>query len=175
MAVCGICLFATAGATKPDSIPEFSEIYVLDGENTSFAYGRITAPNKIAIGLTDEGVFELRGDTAIWFVPSHSTSGQQVCKITNDMLFGNTVFLMGDFNNAASIPDTIGMYDNNLSIIKYKTGATAAIIKSLLNSECSIESTVGVKYLYLKEINAFDKKLIAFFLLHHYLPRKFQK
>jgi hypothetical protein len=153
----------------------YSQTYILDGKNTSFAYGRISDTNTIALGLSNEGVFELRGDTTIWFIPSNSATGQQVCKIVNDMFTGATLFLMGDYNTSELIRDTIGIYDNGLSSIKYKTGLTAAIIKPLSGSECSIESPGGNKYLYIKDINAFDKKLIAFFVLHHYLAGKLQK
>jgi hypothetical protein len=170
IAVYGIFLFLTSGATKPDSIPENAKVYVLDGENTSFAYGRQIAPNKIAIGLTDEGVYELRGDTAIWLVEHPGRPDEQICSIASDMLTGNKLFLMGIFEeHERIIHDTAGMIeisDPDLSLIFDKAGESTAIIKP----NGKIESVSGIPYLYTN--GTIDRKLSAFFLLYHYLPRK---
>jgi hypothetical protein len=167
--VCGICLFATAGATKTDSIPENAKVYVLDGENTSFAWGRIIAPNKIAIGLTDEGVYELRGDTAIWLVEHPGRPDVQICSIGKDRFTGNILFLSGMLNGPVRIiHDTICMGNMDLSVIFDKSGKSTATIKP----NGKIESMSGIPYLYTN--GTIDRKLSAFFLLYHYLPRKKQ-
>jgi hypothetical protein len=48
-------LLRRAGRNRRTATKDTPAIYVLDGEQRSFAYDRTTAVNKITIGLTDEG------------------------------------------------------------------------------------------------------------------------
>jgi hypothetical protein len=161
---------APSSKTLPDSIPESSRIYVLDGENTAFAWGRQIAPDKIAIGLTDEGVFELRGDTAIWLVEHPGRPDEQICSIGADILSENKLFLFGIFNeHERMIHDTIGMIDPDSFLIFDKAGEPTATIKSD-DKNGTIDSMNGITYLHVKATT--NRKLAAFFLLYHYLPQK---
>jgi hypothetical protein len=75
-------------------------IYLFDGEHTSFAYGRVIASGKIAPGLTGEGIYELRGDTAIYLVSHPERQDEPVCKIIDDFMTGNNTkqnFYTGEY------------------------------------------------------------------------------
>jgi hypothetical protein len=64
------------------------------------------------------------------------------------------------------IHDTLCMINMDLSVIFDKAGKSTATIKP----DGKIESMNGIPYLYIND--AIDRKLSAFFLVYHYLPRK---
>jgi hypothetical protein len=154
---------------EPDSIevtpPEVQ--YVLDGQNTSFAWGRQLAPTKIAVGLTDEGVYELRGDSAIWFVDYPDREDMPLCNIATDPVSGNIFFLLDRPQGPVRIIyDTLGITNHDGSLLMDKTGKPMA----KLNANEHLESMTGIPYLLTAP--TLDRKLLAFFLWYHYLPRK---
>jgi hypothetical protein len=139
-------------------------IYVLDGERTSFAYGRVTAFNKIAIGLTDEGVYVLRGDTAVWLVNHPARQDELVCRINNDFMTGNKLFVMVMPDARMTPVDTVCAFNPAAYMIFDKAGNVAGTIKS----DGTLVSPQGKTLLL--NLQSVDKLLAAFFFAYHYTP-----
>jgi hypothetical protein len=157
-----------AQSESKDVLPPNEDIYVLDGKNHSFAWGRHIAPDKIAIGLSDEGVFEIRNDNAIWLTAFPESEDRQIADIINDGETGNLIF-------AYHFPDmerelsrvVIGSYDPSSQKISDKDGKLLATI----TQDGNIVSPQRETYLYVNVKNS-DKRLCAFFFISHYLPLK---
>jgi hypothetical protein len=141
-----------------------SVIYVLDGERTSFAYGRVTAPNKIAIGLTDEGVYELYGDTAVWLVNHPDREDEPVCGIINDFMTGNKLFVLITPGTDPIVIDTVCTYKPGINAILDKAGNHTGTIKH----EGTIVSPQGKTLLL--NLQSVDELLAVFFFAYHYTP-----
>jgi hypothetical protein len=162
-----LCFALTCRAQQENGNPDNQDtpaIYVLDGEQTSFAYGRTTTVNKIAIGLTDEGVYELRGDTAVWLVNHPARQDELVCRITNDFMTGNKLFVMVMPDARLTLVDTVCVYNPAAYTIFDKAGNVAGTIKT----DGTLVSPQGKTLLL--NLQSVDKLLAAFFFAYHYTP-----
>jgi hypothetical protein len=138
--------------------------YLLDGERTSFAYGRAIAPNKIAIGLTVEGVYELRGDSAVWLVNHPQRQDECVCIITDDVATGNKLFVMTSPDRRQTPVDTICAYNLAANIVFDKAGKEIGTIQY----DGRLVSPKGKDLLL--NLQTVDKLMAAFFVAYHYTP-----
>jgi hypothetical protein len=158
---------ALAQSQPEDVLPKNEDIYVLDGKNHSFAWGRHIAPDKIAIGLSDEGVYEIRGN-AIWLVEYPGVEDRQTVDIINDENTGNLLFAY--YFPSSGLDEQlprriIGGYDPLQQVIFDKEENPLANI----TSEGKIVSPQGDVYVQVN-VKTCDKVLSAFFFLYHYLP-----
>ena len=78
------CFAFASQAQSTDALPANEDYFVIDGTNRSFAWGRHIAPDKIAIGLSDEGVYEIRNNNSIWLVNHPKRKDRQIIDITTD-------------------------------------------------------------------------------------------
>jgi hypothetical protein len=147
--------------TGGEDVPE---IFVLDGEHTSFAYGRVTAANKIAVGLTDEGIYELRNDSAVWSVDNPGQQDELVCKIIDDFETGNKLFVRVMPDMYFMHADTLCAYNPAGEVILDKTGNFIGAVKS----DGTVVSEQGKTLLM--NLQSVDRLLVAFFFACHYTP-----
>jgi hypothetical protein len=166
-AVSCICIASVCPAQEGSEVvvgQDTPATYLLDGERTSFAYGRVVTPNKIAIGLTDEGNYELRGDSAVWLVNHPQRQDERVCIITDDVATGNKLFVMTSPDKRQTPVDTICAYNVGAHIVFGKAGNIIGIIQSdgrLLSPQ---------RKALLLNLQNVDKLLVAFFVAYHYTP-----
>lgn len=160
-----VCL-ATAGvrAQTGNEGGDAPVIYVLDGEHISFAYGRILALNRIAVGLTREGTYELRGDTAVWLVDHPDRSDEPVCRITDDFMTGNKLFVAVAPDEQMMPLDTLCAYDPIAGTVLDKAGNITGTVKA----DGTLVSPQGKALLL--NLQSVDKLLAAFFFSCHYTP-----
>ena len=153
------CSVFSAQAQSVNELPENEEIYVLDGTNRSFVWGRHISLNKIAIGLTNEGVVELRSDNTFWIIGSPMVGDMQVAHIVNDNATGRVIFSLSSDTIGGFDPHKREIYDNNSKLL------------ATINPKGEIYSTQGKMYVSVNP-EAVDKNLAAFFLLYHYWPKQ---
>jgi hypothetical protein len=159
------CL-ATAGvrAQAGNEAGDAPVIYVLDGEHTSFAYGRVMASNKIAIGLTREGTYELRGDTAVWLVDHPGRQDEPVCRIIDDFTTGNKLFVTVAPDEQMTPVDTLCAYNPSAGMVLDRAGN----VTGTLQTDGTLVSPQGKALLL--NLQNIDKLLAAFFFSCHYTP-----
>ena len=146
---------------------ENAEMYILDGLNPSFAWGRHIASDKIAVGLSNEGIYELKNDTIIMSVDFPGRPDEPFCKISTDFLTGNKVFEIQSFNGERSVTvDTLGMYNPVGFTILDKTGKP----RGRINPSGEIASPRNGTYLRFNA-DKVDQTLMVFFFLNHFTPR----
>ncbi|MDR1595241.1 MAG: hypothetical protein LBS43_12285 [Prevotellaceae bacterium] len=165
-AVICICLAPICAAQQENAAANeagFPETFVMDGERTSFAYGRVKAYNKIAIGLADEGVYELRGDSAVWLVNHPVRQDEIICKIAGNFT-DNKLFVHVIPDESRTPIDTICVYSTNSSMIFDKAGNITGTIKT----DGTVASSQGKTLL--TNLHSVDKLLAAFFFVYHYTP-----
>jgi hypothetical protein len=159
------------GNGNPDNnyaMPDTADIYVRDGEHTSFAYGRAIAFNKIAVGLVEDGVYELRGDTAVWLVDHPFQQDKPVCRIINDFATGNKLFV-APYERRMRRVDTVCVYNPGSYTICDKAGNVTGIIEP---AGGRIVSPQGKTLLL--NLHRVDKLLAAFFFAHEYTQVRIQ-
>jgi hypothetical protein len=139
-------------------------IYVLDGEHTSFAYGRVMTSNKIAIGLTREGTYELRGDTAVWLVDHPDRQDEPVCRIIDDFTTGNKLFVVVTPDEQMTPIDTLCACNPSAGTVLDRAGNVTAIFQT----DGTLVSPQGKTLLL--NLQSVDKLLAAFFFSCHYTP-----
>jgi hypothetical protein len=154
--------------SKNNNVEDSPAIYIFDGEKTSFAYGRVMAPDKIAIGLTDEGIYELRGDTAIWLVNHPGRQDELLCRIIDDFMTGNKLFVSTMPDEQMTPLDTLCVYNQHGFMILDKAGN----ITGTITSDGTIVSMQGKTLL--RNLQSVDRLLVAFFFACHYTPVKKQ-
>ena len=166
------CFAFASQAQSTDVLPPNEDIYVLDGTNRSFAWGIHVAPNKIAIGLTDEGVYEIRNNNAIWLIDSPFTEDRQVADITTDNQTGRLLFtyhIPEEYRFPDMPVDTIGGYNPaNREIYDKEYNNPIASV----SNDGTVVSAKDRKALVSVNAKTSDKVLSAFFVLHHCLPQK---
>ena len=159
-----LILFAVCNSVEAQ---ENSDIYILDGTNTSFAWGRHVSFDKIAVGLGNEGVFELRGDTAVVFVDSSGKPDEQIFGISTDLMTGNKVFeIRHSLGGRFVTVDTLGRYSPELLYVFDRNGKT----RGKIDPSGRIVSPKRKTHIRFNPDNV-DRTLIAFFFLHQYVPR----
>jgi hypothetical protein len=158
-----VCL-ATAGvrAQTGNDGGDAPVIYVLDGEHTSFAYGRVIASNKIAIGLTREGTYELRDDMAVWLVDHPDRQDEPVCRIIDDFTTGNKLFVTVAPDEQMTPIDTLCACNPSAGTVLDRAGNVTGI----LQTDGSLVSPQGKTLLL--NLQSVDKLLAAFFFSCHY-------
>jgi hypothetical protein len=172
--ICLITTFATMSAVaqwtrqgQPEGVaPKNEDLYVLDGTNHSFAWGRHITPLKIAIGLGDEGVFEIRNNNAIWLVELPDTKDRQIADIVKDKTTGNMIFAHHFSSNGSDEEAPvriIGSYNVLKQTIFDERGEPLATI-----AKGEIVSLQGKVCLHIN--TEASKELSAFFFLYHYRP-----
>jgi hypothetical protein len=162
-----LCFASTGWAQQGNGNPDNRDtplIYLLDGERTSFAYGRVMAADKIAVCLTDEGVYELRGDSAVWIVNHPGLQNELVCRIIDDFSTGYKLFVTVAPGERLTIVDTVCAYNPVDYTIFDRTGNVAATIKP----EGTLVSPQGKTLLL--NVQSIDRLLAAFFFAYHYSP-----
>ena len=146
-------------------------LYIKDGQNTDFAWGRQIAFDKIAIGLSDEGIYELRNDTMIWVVGHPTIEDQPLRWVRKDEQGMKNEFIAwypSIFErHIESSPFIItGTYEVNGNRITNDKGEHVASI--LPNGEViAPDGNVYFRINYEKS----NPVLTAFFFIFHYLPR----
>jgi len=166
----------SAQAQSANDLPANEDIYVLDGTNRSFAWGRHIAPDRIAIGLADEGVFEIRNNNAIWLVDSPVMEDMQIADITMDNTTGRLLFtfhIPAELKDHGLPVDTIGGYGLAKQEIydKQYNESIATIFQLDKNEYGSVVSRQGKLYATIN-VKTSNKVLSAFFLLYHCLQYK---
>jgi hypothetical protein len=164
-AVSCICIASVCPAQEGSEVvveQDTPATYLLDGERTSFAYGRVVAPNKIAIGLTDEGIYELRGDSAVWLVKRPQQQDERLCIITDDVATGNKLFVITIPDKLQTPVDTVCAYNADTYTIFDKAGNIIGIIQS----DGRLLSSQGKALLL--DLHSVDKLMVAFFVAYHY-------
>jgi hypothetical protein len=173
------------------NVQDSPAIYIMDGENPSYVWGRQETGGKIVIGLTEEGFYELRGDSAIWHINHPRLGDFQVAHIVRDDETGANFIVMGAVMekpkkpNIPNIPDNpdhpnnlgrpdientiemdvIGIYSPENAEILDKNKETVAMI----DRDDKVENSQGKTFLqFNSHVNPVDKNLIAFFFLYHY-------
>jgi len=167
------CLVFSAQAQLASDLPSNEDTYVLDGINRSFAWGRHIAPDKIAIGLVDEGVFEIRNNNAIWLVDSPVMADMQIADVTMDSETGRLLFtfhIPEEFKDHGLPIDTIGGYDLAKQEIydKKYNEPIATIFQTNKKGYGDVISAKGELYATIN-VKTSNKVLSAFFLLYHCL------
>ena len=149
------------------SAQDNAEIYLLDGFNTSFAWGRHVSFDKIAVGLSNEGIYELRNDTIVMLVDFPGRPEERICKISTDFMSGNKVFEMQFFDGLQFVTaDTLGIYDPERSAVLDKTGKKRGDVEpsgKILSPRKNVLLSFNARNV--------DPTLVAFFFLYHYTPR----
>ena len=161
--IISICLFLTnvVLCAQSDDYP----VYIMDGENTSFAWGRQISQNKIAIGLSEEGIYELRG-SAICLVAHPAMPDRELAHFKRDEISNNTLFILGNSDEAREDFPAFGAYNPDSD--EFFNASDELIGR--LNPSGEIVRPSGSCFLrFNPDKNKPDKILTAFFLLYHYL------
>ena len=169
-------LFFSAQAQLASGLLSNEYVYVLDGTNPSFAWGRHIAPDKIAIGLADEGVFEIRNNNSIWLIDSPAMEDTQIADITKNNETGRLLFtfhIPDEFKDHGLPIDTIGGYDLAKQDIydKQYREPIANIFQTSEKGYGNVVSAQGELYATIN-VKTSNKVLSAFFLLYHCLQHK---
>ncbi|MDR2057996.1 MAG: hypothetical protein LBP83_06910 [Dysgonamonadaceae bacterium] len=163
-----LCLAHLSRAQLDDRLPTNEEMYILDGQKNYFAYGRYLTPNQIAIGLSDEGVYELRNDTAVWLISHPVIEETLLVTVREEEETGNLFFLFTLPNG--TVADTIGIYDSERNEIFDKVFEPLASVD--ISNNCILSRQAET--LLLVYFPAVNRRLAVFFFLHHCLPIKQQ-
>jgi hypothetical protein len=155
-------------AQSDNTLPSNEEMYILDGQKNYFAFGRYVTPNQIAIGLSDEGKYELRNDTSVWLTSHPAREDILLITIREDAGSGNLLFLPARFKG--EVPDTIAIYDPEHGEIFTKDYRPLASVDVYANRILSPQT----EPLLLVHFPAVNKRLAVFFFLYHCLPIKQQ-
>jgi hypothetical protein len=160
--------------------------YIFDGENPSHAWGSQETGGKIVIGLTDEGFYELQGDSAIWLMKHPRLGDCQLAHILRDDETGVNLIVIGvpaktpDKPDKPDVSDAQDSTDNQqdafeLDILGTCNPANSEILDknnervAVIDNEDKVLNSTGKTLLrFNPNVNPVDKKLIAFFLLYHY-------
>lgn len=157
------CLAETGMAQQENGTQDVPEVFIFDGKNTSFAYGRAVAGNRIAVGLTDEGVYELRGDSAVWLVNHPDRDDEQVCIIIDNR--AGSKFFVSVIPDGHNTPvDTVCVYNPDT----YTVFDVAGNITGNIKPDGTVASPQG--HALLLNMQSVDKLLAAFFFAYHYTP-----
>jgi hypothetical protein len=89
--LCALLFFLTVSLSgwaqtggEVGSVEGVPAVYIVDGENGAYVWGSQAAGGKIVIGLTEEGFYELRGDSAIWHINHPRLGDYQVAHILHN-------------------------------------------------------------------------------------------
>ena len=174
-------------AQSIDALPANEDFFVIDGTNRSFAWGRHIAPDKIAIGLSDEGVYEIRNNNSIWLVNHPKRKDRQIVDITTDEQTGRLVFKYHTSAPPAPMPPVPASGETPIEIAKeemddplvvgcYNPSDQSICLKNDKNPIAVIDKDGNIispqnRTVYIS-VNAktSDKVLSAFFFLFHYYP-----
>jgi hypothetical protein len=155
-------------AQSDDTLPPNEELYILDGNKTYFAFGRYLIPNQIAIGLTEEGVYELRNDTAVWLTSRPEGEDLFLITIREERESGNLFFLVALPDG--EVADPIGIY-NPIRDEIFNNALEPVASVDILNNRILSRQAEPLLLVHFPKVN---KRLAVFFFLYHCLPLKQQ-
>jgi hypothetical protein len=164
--ICCLCLTPLSRAQADPVLPPNEELFILDGEKTDFAYGRYLTPDRIAIGLSDEGVYELRGDTSIWLVEQPGSEDKLILTVRKEEETGHVLFLFALPDG--TVADSFGIYDPERNEIFDKAHEPIASV-DVFNNRILSPQAETLLHVFLPAV---DKRLAVFFFLYHCRPMK---
>jgi hypothetical protein len=168
IAVTCFCLAPFCAAQSGDALPANEEMFILGGNEPYYGYGRYLAPNQIAIGLTDEGVYELRNDSVVWLVNQPRSEDRAILTVRDEEENELTFFLFTLPHG--EVADTVAIYDSVRGEIFRKNFSPIASVDLSINRILSPQA----EPLLLVHFPKVNKRLAVFFFLYHYLPLKQQ-
>ena len=158
-------LFLLAFALQAQAQTDEYSVFITDGKNASFGWGRQISYDKIAVGLSDEGLYQLR-DSSIWLVSHPDREDARIAYFKQDENLDKIIFIIANaaeehekfFTFGAYDPITDELFDKNNELL------------GKINKSGEITAPNGQCYLRFNFTeNKPDKSLTVFFVLYHYL------